>query len=111
MTKNDLLLLVGQNLRKYRTERKLTQEALAGEASISHSHYAALENGRKFMSMLVLRRLADALNVSVDRLLKDSDNFHQIESINSLLENRSDEFIEFIEKMIRFCVDELEHNK
>ncbi|MDR2569154.1 MAG: helix-turn-helix domain-containing protein [Oscillospiraceae bacterium] len=106
MTKNEIMSLMGQNLRKCRTERNLTQEAVAFKANISVSHYAALENGRKSMSMLVFRQLADALEVSADFLLRTPDTVHQIKSVNLLLANQPIKVVDFIEKIIRLCITE-----
>jgi len=84
----------------------LTQEAVAFKASISVSYYAALENGRKSMSMPVLLQLADALEVSSDCLLRHPNAVHQVKNINLLLENQSYEFISSIEKLVRLCLNE-----
>ena len=106
MTKKDIMILMGQNLRKCRTNRMLTQEAVAFKANISVSYYAALENGRKSMSMPVLRQLSNALDVSADYILGTSDAFSQIKNINLLLAKQPDEFVNSIEKMIRVCIAE-----
>jgi len=107
MTKSDIMLLAGNNLRKCRIERALTQEAVAVKANISVSHYAALENGRKSMSMFVLTQLADAFEVSTDSILRTPDTLcPQIMNINLLLSNQPVEIIGSIEKLIRLCINE-----
>lgn len=106
MNKDDLLLLVGRNLRKYRNENKLTQEQLAEKAGISTPFYANLERGKRSMSVLTLRELANSLNVSVDYLLNEDNPINSIKNLEILLSDKPDSFIAFIEKMIRLCVSE-----
>jgi len=106
MTKNDIMSITGQNLRRYRLERRLTQEAIAFKANISVSFYAALESGRKSMSMLVLLQLADALEVSTDYLIRTPNTEYQVKNINKLLSNQPEKFINSIEKMIKLCIEE-----
>lgn len=106
MNKNELGLLVGSNLRKYRIEHNLTQEQLAEKAGISTPFYANLERGKRSMSILTLRELAASLNVSVDYLLNENNASSHIKNLEILLRDKPDSFIEFIEKMIRLCISE-----
>lgn len=58
--------------RKIKTLRKrhgLSQEELASQVEINPTHLSRLENGRYQPSVEVLRKLAEALKVSVDYLL------------------------------------------
>lgn len=62
-------ILDGENpIRVYREYRKMTQDRLATEAGISKPYLSQLENGKRVMSMHVLRRLAKALGVDLDDL-------------------------------------------
>lgn len=45
MTKQQLAIIIGKNLLKYRTENNYTQEELAEKVGISTSFYANLERG------------------------------------------------------------------
>lgn len=47
--------LFGRNLRKYRKERSLSQEALAEMAGVSVKHIGALEGGSSFVSAELLQ--------------------------------------------------------
>lgn len=106
MKKDELLLVVGSNLRKYCIEDKLTQEQLAEKAGISTPFYANLERGKRSMSVLTLRELATSLNVSVDYLLNENNASNRIKNLEILLCDKPDSFIEFIEKMIGLCISE-----
>ena len=111
MTKDELQQLLGQNLRKYRIERNVTQEALAEEAGISTTYYAALENGRKSPSMLFLRQIADGLNVSIDYLLREEQASYHTKNIAMILEDQPVEIVSSIEKLARLCVNEFADNE
>lgn len=112
MTKNEIMKLVGENLRRYRLESGLTQEELAEKAGISTSFCANLERGKKGMSILVLRELARALNISVDYLLSNDRDKDHIRNIEVLLNGKPESFIISIEKLVRLCADEFgEHEE
>jgi len=60
-----------KKLAKIRKERKLTQEGLARKANISYHTLIKLENGGiKNPKAETIIKLAEALNVTTDRLLK-----------------------------------------
>lgn len=61
---------IGQNIAKLRKQKKLSQEDLAGAAEIDRSFLSEIENGYKNLSILVLFRIAKALDVTPERLLK-----------------------------------------
>lgn len=69
MNKDEIMILVGNNIRKYRTGQKLTQEQLAEKIGISTSFCSKLERGKKSMSIATLRDIANALEISVNYLL------------------------------------------
>lgn len=63
---------IGENVKKYRNAKKLTQKELADKANISRSYLADVENNRYNPSIDVLKSIADALNVSIDKFFEDS---------------------------------------
>lgn len=60
---------IGQNIRKRRDEMGITQEALAEMVGLSTSYIGAIERGEKLPKLTVFIRIANALEVSSDRLL------------------------------------------
>ena len=108
MTKNQLAHIIGKNLLKYRTENNLTQEELAEKVGISTSFYANIERGNRSMSLLVLRNLADALQVSTDALLYEDNSQCHMQSIYTILRNKSDSFIIAAVKIIRLLSENFE---
>jgi transcriptional regulator with XRE-family HTH domain len=65
--------ILAQNLRTMRAERGISQEELAHEAQIDRTYVSALERCLYAASIDVLERLANALQVNVDTLLRLPD--------------------------------------
>jgi transcriptional regulator with XRE-family HTH domain len=61
----------GKNVRRIRQQRGLTQEQLAFEAEIDLTYVGGIERGKRNPSLLVMARIADALSVSLPKLLAD----------------------------------------
>ncbi|MDD4980936.1 MAG: helix-turn-helix transcriptional regulator [Candidatus Omnitrophica bacterium] len=63
--------MLSDNIKKYRNRLGVTQEALARKAGISYNTVIKLESrGIKDPRVGTLKKIADALKVSVDTLLK-----------------------------------------
>ena len=65
----DWRAIVGSNIRRLREERHMTQEQLAFEAQIDLTYEGGIERGRRNPSLLVMVRIAQALDVELARLL------------------------------------------
>ncbi|HYK60543.1 MAG TPA: helix-turn-helix transcriptional regulator [Bryobacteraceae bacterium] len=65
----DPLKLLGDRVRQARARRGMTRKQLARDSGVSERYLAQIEGGKGNISVLVLRQLAKALNVSVDVLL------------------------------------------
>ncbi len=66
----DVRKRVGLNLRKFRTERGLSQEALAFECGLHRTYISGVERGVRNPTVLVLEQIAMALKVPSSRLLE-----------------------------------------
>ena len=66
----DMRALVGENVRKVRLKRGLTQERFAEKSGFSQQYLSSLENGRRNPSIVTIYELAMALGVSHLELLK-----------------------------------------
>jgi len=62
---------VARNVRKLRPQRRLTQEQLAFASKIDLTYLGGIERGRRNPSLLVMARIAEALDVSLPKLLSD----------------------------------------
>lgn len=86
--------VLGNNIRAIRKSYGWTQEKLAEKSEISVPFMTQIELGRKTASLEVIEKIAQALNVSYERLFKTeiSDD----KSINSMLTIFENELIDEI---------------
>lgn len=63
--------IFGKNVRKTRKQRGLTQEELAFEAEIDLTYVGGIERGKRNPSLIVMARIADALSISLPKLMGD----------------------------------------
>ncbi len=63
---------IGRRVKYYRTERGLSQEALAEQIGTIHKHISNIETGVRAPSLELLILIANVLDVSADDLLTDN---------------------------------------
>jgi transcriptional regulator with XRE-family HTH domain len=66
----DMRRLVGENFRRIRQDRGLTQERLAETSGFSQQYLSGLERGRRNPTVITLYELASALGVSHVELVR-----------------------------------------
>lgn len=66
----NVVRLFGENVRKERLARGLTQQELAGRLEMERSYLSELERGRRNPTVRVLGALAQALRIEPWELLK-----------------------------------------
>ena len=69
MQKSPILELLGQNVRKLRVERGLSQEELADKAGLHRTYIGMIERAEKNITLCNMEKIANALSVSIDNLL------------------------------------------
>jgi len=79
----DLLGLIGNRVRSLRARRGMTRKSLVAESSISERHIAQLEMGKGNMSIVLLERVARALEIDLGDLVRAG----QQESVEQVLIN------------------------
>ncbi len=67
---NVYLKKVGLSIRKTRRKKGLSQEALALVADLDRSYIGGVERGERNVSIINLKKIADALKVTIPQLLK-----------------------------------------
>ena len=101
---------IGANIRKYRTERNMSQYQLAEILGLTPNYVSMIERGEKCPSLPILVKTANTLNVSADMLLCGVlDNTYQIkgsqllERINALPQTEQDRILAVIEALLHFA--------
>lgn len=61
---------LGANIKKIRTQKGMSQGDICRALDMDRGYMSAIENGKKNITIRQLERLAQALGVSVDKLLK-----------------------------------------
>jgi len=61
---------LGGNIKRIREKKGMTQGDICRAVGMDRSYMSAIENGKKNVTLGVLEKLAKALDVSVDELLK-----------------------------------------
>ena len=61
---------LGQNMKRIRTKKNMSQGDIARALEVDRGYISNIESGKKNLTLATIQRLADALGVSVDELLK-----------------------------------------
>ncbi len=66
----DICVRVGNRIRELRLAKGWSQQMLADHAQIERAHITRLEEGKKEAGLRVLERIADALEVGIEDLVR-----------------------------------------
>jgi len=69
----NIKLKIGQRIRELRKELQISQEALAYKAEVDRTYVTDVENGRRNVSIEILERLLNALDVSFSEFFNNKD--------------------------------------
>lgn len=70
----DVRRRVGQNLKRFRKERGLSQEELAFECGLHRTYLSGVERGVRNPTVLVLEEIAVALGIPAWQLLAEAES-------------------------------------
>lgn len=98
--KQALMSLIGNNVRRYRMERGLTQQELADMVNVDTSTIGRIEGGSRMMSILNLHAVARALSVNYCSLLQGDGVDARIQNITAQLSDQTPEDLAYIEQII-----------
>ncbi|GAW91739.1 helix-turn-helix domain-containing protein [Calderihabitans maritimus] len=123
---NGSFATMGDRIRKLREAQGLTQAKLARQIGISDSLIAQVETGKAQPSLNTLERLADVLGVSPSYFLAKEDEFRRdnpviplkewtvnkkIDTILELLQEASDQDLDFLAGLIRYLWEYRGHDR
>ena len=76
--KHAALIALGQQIRRVRRERGISQEDFAVKAGLDRSYYGGVERGEHNVAALNLMRIAAALEVEVGQLFPPAQQFRDL---------------------------------
>src|SRR5262245_60186099 len=71
MTETAYLSLLGDRVRAWRSEHRMTRKALSAASGVSERYLAQLEAGEGNITVLLLRKVARAMGVPVESLVRE----------------------------------------
>jgi transcriptional regulator with XRE-family HTH domain len=75
----------GENLKRYRKDKKLSQEQLSEKAGISVKHLSAIERGLTFVSAELLEKLSKSLEIPISFFFtKDTEILYNDSMLNTM---------------------------
>jgi XRE family transcriptional regulator, aerobic/anaerobic benzoate catabolism transcriptional regulator len=77
MTETTYLSLLGDRVRAWRNEQGVTRKALSAASGVSERYLAQLEAGEGNISVLLLRKVARAMGVPVESLVREGERQHK----------------------------------
>lgn len=72
-SKNEILNIFGENVRKYRRLLDISQEELAHRADLHRTYIGMIERAEKNITLVNMEKIAIALQVKIEDLLKNSN--------------------------------------
>ncbi len=73
-SKHEILNLFGENVRKFRRLLNISQEELAHKADLHRTYIGMIERAEKNITLVNIEKIANALEVKIEDLLKHSNN-------------------------------------
>lgn len=76
MTAEDVRQLFGEKLRAIRLAKQMSQEELAFRSGLHPTYVSSVERGKRNISLVNIKKLADALDVPLRVLMPDEQDEH-----------------------------------
>ena len=70
----DIIKVFGENLRKYRTDKKISQEKFAEMCNLHRTYISDIERGQRSISLNNIQKIADALEIETYKLFLENEN-------------------------------------
>ena len=88
VTDRDEYKIIGARIREVRIKKNLSQQELAAAANVSLPHISEIELGKSLMRLSTFIRIAEALQVSTDYLIRPN-----IPEVNAIYQTEFQEII------------------
>lgn len=102
---------IGQRIRQERTRQRFTQEQLAEMAGVNESYIGQIERGAKNPSLESIIKIANALGVSLDYILRDVTEVREnklLDELVSVAGGRNPDEIRLLLNINKLVVDYLD---
>lgn len=96
---------IGKRVSGIRKERGYTQEKLAELADISIQFLSDIENDKKNMTVITLRKIADVLHVTTDFIIYGREISNKNFLIDSMVDTLSEKNKKSAEKLLAVFID------
>lgn len=102
---------IGRQIKYYRQAKNLTQEQLSEQVGISVHHMSHIETANTKVSLATLLSIANALDISIEKLVSNSitgstqAKYVHLNEINELLSSCSKQEFQIVKKIIIFTLD------
>lgn len=90
------------NLKRYRKENKLSQMALAEKCGTSASYIGEIEIGKKFPSVEMVQKFADALNIKPYKLFMEENDIY----VANLSPQKRQKLVEKLQKSVEEIISD-----
>ena len=103
--------VIGQNIKKCRQEKKLTQSEFAAMLDVSPNYVSAIERGKKMPKLKMIFKIADTLGVNLDTLAGNTTACAKKEILETmglkkaLIENLSEKEYQYLKNIINAFLD------
>ena len=74
ISKHKILSVFGENVRHYRRNLNISQEELADRADLHRTYIGMIERAEKNITLLNMEKIANALKIKIEDLLKPCNN-------------------------------------
>ena len=73
VSRDEILNVFGENVRKYRKILDISQEQLAHKADLHRTYIGMIERAEKNITLLNIQKIAKALEVNIEDLIKNNN--------------------------------------
>lgn len=105
-----LALVIGQNIKKYRKLKKLTQHQLGELVNKSDNTISNYEKGKIAPSQGALLALSEVLGVNIDKLFPERESTNSIQGVQVSLELLKGDEIIYLNTLMKYA-DSLDANQ
>ena len=107
--KKEMTKYIGENIRKYRTNLKLTREQLAEKSRITASHLYQLEIGNSVPSIITIIDICNALDITIAQLT-DNLLYSNVNKFTEIISRDFDKLSKNNKKIIIQMIKFMENN-